>query len=808
MTQQERQRLLEETAIGGLLHDVGKVVQRGRSQNLSHMEFGGQWLESLGEPWARFAWAARHHHRDSRYRLTLKDLDNPRWALAAAAIAEGDSLSASEREDLTGTDWDPNAPLRNVFDEIRLDSSAPRSSSATFFDLAELNEGLPLPAAKPQALLGPAYEKITENLRVLLADTGQAESTFLLRALERYTSFIPSDTARSKDRHPDISLFDHLRTTAMLAVCLVDATAANHPELLAERRADTIATALSRLYGKAEGDKAPFLLVGGDLRGVQHFIYDIATQRALKLLRTRSFYLEIAQEHLVAQLLQDLGLPRTQVLYIGGGHFTLLLPNTEAIRDHLAAFAGASNEKLLAEGTLSLSLGWTPLTWQELKNRDVRQAYRRLAGRMTLKKVRPLEGLLKKTLGPDSRTGHASCPICGTRTERLIDDLDGLCCRRCRDFARLGSRLAGEESRYAYPVPEGRNGDFTVLGQPYALAAEQKGIPDGTPWVFVLRKTRHLPRGENGRFIALPAEIYSYDREIEKVLDDGCIGARRLAALRLDVDNLGRIFHEGLPDSPEEGKRYSLSRLATLSRMMTLFFKEAVAQVASAPMTRLLPGLTGKRKLIVVYAGGDDLFALGAWNEAAEFAIDITRTFRAFTGGNPDVTLSGGLVLLDDKTPVYQAAQLAGKAEDHAKNHRFGGRTKDSLAFFYTPSFGDGEAREEDFAFNVREELPTLERWVLGLVEGAKTDASDGRRHITVKTDRAFLRRLFALRLQQRRGDALWKIQGAYAAGRSNSRQERQALSGLLDKADELRAARIAVEWVDLALRRSTGRDG
>ncbi len=96
MTQQERQRLLEETAIGGLLHDVGKVVQRGRSQNLNHMEQGGQWLESLGEPWARFAWAARHHHRDSRYRLTLKDLDHPRWALAAAAIAEGDSLSASK----------------------------------------------------------------------------------------------------------------------------------------------------------------------------------------------------------------------------------------------------------------------------------------------------------------------------------------------------------------------------------------------------------------------------------------------------------------------------------------------------------------------------------------------------------------------------------------------------------------------------------------------------------------------------------------------------------------------------------------
>lgn len=788
MEKQLLRRLIDETAIGGLLHDVGKPVQRGGREKLNHMEQGGRWLEALGEPWASFAWAARFHHSHPNYALRLSDFDDPRHALSAAAIAEADSLSAAEREDLEGTGWDKDAPLRNVCDEIRLEGRPRQERRPTFFDLTDLDGTLPFPSSSAKRSLGADYAKITSALADLLADTKKAETSFLLRALERYTALVPSDTACGGGRYPDISLFDHLRTTAMLAVCLVVAVIADKPELLGERRPEKIAAALGRLYKEAAGENAPFLLVGGDLRGVQRFIYDISTARALRLLRTRSFYLEILQEHILSTLLDELDLPRTQVLYVGGGHFTLLLPNTAAVRSHLRTFDRGINEALLDEGSPALSLGWTSLAWRELKEGDVRQAYRRLSAEMELGKVRPLKGLLSRVIGADDTKGRKSCPICGGLTDRLVDD-DGPCCPRCADFVRLGGRLARPESRYACPVEKG--GDFHVLGRPYRLVEEGSDIPPGAPWAFVLREPRRLSRDEGGNVIALPWEIYSYDSRIETLLDEGSVGARRLAALRLDVDNLGRLFREGFPDTPEETRRYSLSRLATLSRLLSLFFREGIAQIASTPQTRLIGPPSGKRRLLVVYAGGDDLFVIGAWNEVAEFAIDTVRAFRAFTGDNADVTLSGGLVLIDDKTPVYQAARLAGEAEDHAKDHRFGERTKDSLTFFHVPLV-PGKAGE-DRAFNVREELPRLEAWIGGLAEQSRAG----------KGNRAFLRHLMALRERQMEGDALWKIHGAYAAGRSNDTREKHLLGQLLQQSDELRMACTAAQWVDLALRRT-----
>jgi CRISPR-associated protein Csm1 len=81
--------------------------------------------------------------------------------------------------------------------------------------------------------------------------------------------------------------------------------------------------------------------------------------------------------------------------------------------------------------------------------------------------------------------------------------------------------------------------------------------------------------------------------------------------------------------------------------------------------------------LLFIYAGGDDLFISGAWNEVVEFAFDVYQCFRAYTGRNPDITLSGGISLADAKFPLYQAADESGEAEEKAK-----GNGRDSLGLF------------------------------------------------------------------------------------------------------------------------------
>ncbi len=103
-----------------------------------------------------------------------------------------------------------------------------------------------------------------------------------------------------------------------------------------------------------------------------------------------------------------------------------------------------------------------------------------------------------------------------------------------------------------------------------------------------------------------------------------------------------------------------MSRVATLSRMLTFFFKSALPVLAARTRESRIPELFPRRvkgafpeeaprRIVLIYSGGDDLFAVGAWNETAEFALDVTDAFRKYAGGSPSVSLSGGMVVLDDK---------------------------------------------------------------------------------------------------------------------------------------------------------------
>ena len=140
--------------------------------------------------------------------------------------------------------------------------------------------------------------------------------------------------------------------------------------------------------------------------------------------------------------------------------------------------------------------------------------------------------------------------------------------------------------------------------------------------------------------------------------DGHAVGRPMLALLKADVDNLGRVFGEGL------GNRRSLSRTATLSRLMDAFFTGWLPD----HMRRHFPNL------YTVYAGGDDLMVLGPWFDVLNFAPALRAAFDQFSGGNPSLTLSAGIELFNSKTPVslaaagaearLEAAKQADKAKD------------------------------------------------------------------------------------------------------------------------------------------------
>ena len=62
------------------------------------------------------------------------------------------------------------------------------------------------------------------------------------------------------------------------------------------------------------------------------------------------------------------------------------------------------------------------------------------------------------------------------------------------------------------------------------------------------------------------------------------------------------------------GQYSTLSRSATFSRSMSLFFKVYINQFAS------------DKKLSIIYAGGDDVFAIGSWQDIIALLLNFVRT--------------------------------------------------------------------------------------------------------------------------------------------------------------------------------------
>ena len=800
----DAKEMIRLAAMGGLLHDVGKLVQRGSGKRKNHMDVGADWLEERENGWETYSFAARYHHTAPNASVRLEHCTDRRLLPIAAVVAHADNLSSSEREDVEGTkNWDKNVALRNIFDQVNLEGRG-KSPSPTFFPVAPLSDGhLLFPAPRGDSSILFNYEVLEENLKAHFDESSPSQQTpgWLLRVLEKYTALVPSETlvAEEQDRFPDISLFDHLRTTAMIGVCLQQCIEEDHPEIL---DSPNPYRAIESSFQKTD----PFLLVEGDIRGIQRYIYDVSSKGALRGLRSRSFHLELLLEETAERILSETGLPATQVLFSGGGHFLLLLPNTESIMKKLISLQKTiSMDFWERDPRLSLALVWQSLSWKGLKSSDgLQDAFGELHEKLAREKAVPMADHLPGILGSSADGNGKTCRVCGARSAVLHDmkEEKEVACSACSSLYALGGRLS--DAKYLWR----ENGDIRT-------SRDIDTVPQRAGRVWVLRKVRDGLKKEDGRFRPLPWAEYAFDDQLENVLDEGCIGNRKMGALRMDVDSLGLIFAGGL------GASYSMSRVATLSRMLTFFFKSALPVLAARTSESRIPAIFPRRvkgafpedaprRIVLIYSGGDDLFAVGAWNEIAEFALDVTDAFRKYAGGSPSMSISGGMVVLDDKAPISEGAITGGRAERAAKNHETpDGEKKNSLALFYAQSpvsVPDGDGRKtteirDSGAFNLTTEMPRVLRWLSVFLAGGKI--AEGPR-LSPAYDRAFLRRMLSLQKISDRKGPLWKPLAAYAASRSSrGGKEKELLLQLLhSEGPELEAARTAGTWIDWLMRR------
>ena len=495
----------------------------------------------------------------------------------------------------------------------------------------------------PAAVYRELYQELTEQLTGLQFSPAQANA--LLGLLESQCSGLPASTARDEDR--DISLYDQLKLTSALAACV--------SEYLQQ------ADAFSLLDTPAELRREPaFLLYTADFSRIQRFIYTVHTEGALRSLRSRSFFLELLMEHYMDELLDGCGLTRTNIIYSGGGHCYLLLPSTAAVQQTLAdwnrAFNGWLNEQFGVQ--LFLANGWTPCSANDLCNvpaeaSPYKALFRRVNAIAEQHKQHPYDAAALRALNrvqaiPD---GTRECKVCGNSAQVNAEGL----CPCCNRFANLSAQIQSQSIYLVHSTP--RPGAFALPGirgsKRFLSFSNDSGLcADAVRSYTKNRLVRTLSPSVN-----LFVGDYAASNNIEDLADQS-EGIRRIAICRMDVDNLGQAFIAGFeqPDQtdPVQRMKYvNLFRAAAFSRQMSLFFKYHI--------NGLLQGLC----VSIVYAGGDDVFLVGAWNHTLQAALRIQKHLRSYTCGA--LTISAGIAMFNEHYPIRAAAEQTAALEDEAK---------------------------------------------------------------------------------------------------------------------------------------------
>jgi len=695
--------------LGALLHDIGKFMQRAhppgaplpeaverlrhhvcptdpltQRSTREHALWTQAFFHQVRIPWPRevnaevVARLARSHHKPS--------------AADEYVISRADALSAgldraphveSERPDFRAV------RLNSVFETLDGPQADYRHAHALLPLTDDLQVAFPCPL---DALSPPAGSDLTGEYARLWQGFAAEAATIqverydaflaaLLDLLHRYTWCIPASTQDL----PDVSLYDHLKTTAALAACIY----------LVCARTGELDEAVVR-----DGAVPRFLLLSGELGGIQRYLYEIAevgVGGTAKRLRARSFHLSMLAEVAAARVLEEFGLTRVNLLMSSGGHFYLLLPNLPDAPQRLAGLRAEMEEWLHAHllAQVRLDLAWKGACDKDFLEGRFADLMAGLAVQIQESRRRPLAAVLQAggqwqeaafipTAAPPGQTWRP-CRHCGKLP--AADPAGETPCRFCAADAQAGRQLAQPQPQVAV-FREPRAGGAAALGRWLQVnpAAEDIEVAD---WVIAinpaagLRRPRHRPLWVRYLANAVPRAGDHGCQDCQRFADCceeerpdaggpllfSCLaqlaqGRQALGFLRGDVDHLGEKFALGF-----RGQLCSISRLATMSRMLDLFFGSYVDQVIRRE--------EDFRHTYTVYSGGDDFFLVGPWDRTLHLAAHLRQRFADFTCGR--LSFSAGFLLTRAGTPVAIAARQAG---DHLQAAKRAGR--DRLCAFGT----------------------------------------------------------------------------------------------------------------------------
>jgi CRISPR-associated protein Csm1 len=675
---ESQKREYQTVVLAGLLHDIGKFYQRGLEKGKGDHQYLGE--ECFNQYIAEKLSILLSQDEIGTIRSAINNHHGyERFVTPSDCISAGMERIALDNDEC----GEPSKErLLSVFERLSLINNTKKTNEyAYYLKPLSLTRNDLFPFEFSEKNLKDEYKQLWDSfvneVKDIPASSIYSYLNTIYSLLQKYTWCVPSATYKDE---PDISLFDHAKTTAAIAGCLY------HCEI------------------RDESYDNKFLIVGGDISGIQNFIYRITKAQGVKgiskMLRGRSFYLLLLQDVIAKHIIEQVGLFNTNILYSGGGRFELLLPKTEETKGKLNNVRVNINKWLFNRygGELGLVLESVEANQNTLKGYG--NLLLKLNDNLAIAKKKkflssftdfafwieetPDRGVIKvcKACGISTVTNDEPCKICN-----LHKEIGG----RLPDTSYLIFANKDLENIDGLPVPFGEFGTVYLLENDNPITENLLKSEK----ILAIEKINNLENLQTGfRFIGNTApvantdfsigdDLTDEDKQVEKgnvlsfeIIADASIGDKRLGILKMDVDHLGLIFTLGLEEE-QNPKRKSISRIAALSRSMDMFFGGYLNKICDNIYEDWKNNKDNnwefKNKVsqifYIVYSGGDDLLIIGPWSEMPKLALKIHDEFKAYTCHNPDINISAGIFLCKPKYPISLAAKAAGEQLDTSKDN-------------------------------------------------------------------------------------------------------------------------------------------
>ena len=391
------------------------------------------------------------------------------------------------------------------------------------------------------------------------------------------------------------------------------------------------------------GMKYDKLFVGGDLSGIQKFLYNITSRHASVSLKGRSEYLRREMHELykgIQKVITDAGgiITEEDKLYCSGGKFYLATNNTPAVAKAIDDFARKKEEEFWREHRGGLGINISYIAYGTGDNKFYVEGHD--------DEENTTSGVLWKYLNANF----------ARQKNQKFKNLIKAHANRFFSFD-----TEHEDSKELIVGSDHKVCALTGVEFDPSIYGDEKCKIDDDDLFYLPSAVEQIKIGKD-----LRQEENFKTFEEYATADNGETGDSYLGILRMDVDGMGKKFIIGFP---------TLEKYKEFSERVKKFFEDDIQE--KFLKEKCDENHTYKEYINVIYAGGDDLCIVGRWDKVIDFAKYIhDKTEEAFKGdGYKDkdmkeehyISISGGIAIVNPKFPIAKAADMAGEAEEAAK---------------------------------------------------------------------------------------------------------------------------------------------